>query len=160
MSRGRHIQSKPPTVQEHAIWMEEWRKLISKYGIDRVCNADETGMCMWYIRRYVLECEKSVFWYAGFSKVEGGRWVVCPRGCGPPRIAIDDNRAHITVLACVTMTGATLEPMFIVKGKSERVYPDIISKLTKQHVIATGHIPYSLIHYPVCFNVDACCVNR
>lgn len=36
------------------------------------------------------------------------------------------------------MTGATLEPMFIVKGKSERVYPEILSKLTKQHVIATG----------------------
>ena len=62
---------------------------------------------------------------------------MCPRarGRGAPRIAIDDNRAHITVLACVTMAGGTLDPMFIVKGKSE---PEIISKLTKQHVIATG----------------------
>lgn len=94
-----------------------------------LCNVMITQHVMCFRTRYV-----------GFSKVEGGHWVVCPRGGGPPRIAIDDNRAHITVLACVTMTGATLEPMFIVKGKSERVYPDIISKLTKQHVIATGHI--------------------
>lgn len=63
---------------------------------------------------------------------------MCPRGAGVPRVAIDDNRAHITVLACVTMAGGTLDPMFIVKGKTERIYPDIISKLTHQHVIATG----------------------
>ena len=44
MSRGRHVQSKPPTVREFTIWMEEWKKLIAKYGVDRVCNADETGM--------------------------------------------------------------------------------------------------------------------
>ena len=79
-----------------------------------------------------------------------------PRRGGVPRIAIDDNRAHITVLACVTMAGATLDPMFIVKGTSERVYPDIISKLTKQHVIATGQHSVSS---PFC-KMMHCVINR
>ena len=92
--------------------------------------------------------------------MEGGHWVVCPRGGGSPRIAIDENRAHITVLACVTMTGATIEPMFIVKGKSERVYPDILSKLTKQHVIATGHIHISPLPCHVLISVYLFVLNR
>lgn len=77
--------------------------------------------------------------------MEGTGWFVCPRG-KEARVAVEESRAHITLLACISATGLTLDPMFIIKGKSERVYHETLSKLTKHHVIATGTHNLSFIH--------------
>jgi hypothetical protein len=63
---------------------------------------------------------------------------VCPKGAERPRVAAQDYREHVTMMACASMTGCVLPPMFMIKAQSEQGYKDILSKVTGVAVIATG----------------------
>ena len=59
-----------------------------------------------------------------------------------PRVAAQDYREHVTMMACISATGRVMPPMFIIKAQSEQKYHDILSKVTGAAVIATGIFVY------------------
>ena len=117
LKRGRRIQGKPPTVETYKKWMKFWEQIKVKYPLYNIYNADETG----------------------FARLNIQGWFVCPRGGAAPRVTGPDYREHITMMACVSVTGRVVPPMFIITGQSERKYQNILST-TDVSIIATSKI--------------------
>lgn len=72
-------------------------------------------------------------------------WFVCPQDAARPRVAAQDYREHITMMACVSATCRVVPPLFIIKGQSEQCYHDILSKVSGVSVIATSNIIVFLV---------------
>lgn len=118
IKRGGGIQLSPPFVSDHAEWMIKWKPLVEKYTRFRIWNMDETG----------------------WQRIEASGWYVCGKDAKGVRVAAPVHRDHITMVACVSMTGCHLTPLFLIKGKSELVYESMLTTIGDQkvHVMATG----------------------
>ena len=133
IKRGQRTKYGPPTVSEHKKRMEFWNLIRSKYNLYDIYNADETGFARFNTKGKPYDPK-----HHSYSSCLG--WFTCPRGSERPRLAAQDYREHVTMMACISATGRVMPPMFIIKAQSEQTYHDILSKVAGVSVIATSKL--------------------
>lgn len=75
----------------------------------------------------------------GWARFNSRGWVVSPKDAPSTRVVGVDFREHLSMLGCISMTGAVMMPLFMIKGRSEAKYDQFVPVMKNYSIVSTDN---------------------